>query len=51
MVELKFADTQDVQELASRAAGIVIGMPPLSGNHLKETTTNIGKILADFKKK
>ncbi len=51
MVDLKFADTQDVQELASRAAGIVIGMPPLSGNHLKETTTNIGTILAATKNK
>ena len=51
MVDLKFADTQDVQELSSRAAGIVIGMPPLSGNHLKETTTNIGTILAATKNK
>ena len=51
MVDLKFADTQDVQELSSRAAGIIIGMPPLSGNHLKETTTNIGTILAATKNK
>ena len=51
MVDLKFADTQEVQELSSRAAGIVIGMPPLSGNHLKETTTNIGTILAATKNK
>jgi flavin reductase (DIM6/NTAB) family NADH-FMN oxidoreductase RutF len=46
MVDLKSAETQDVQELVGRAAGIIIGMPPLSGTNLKETTSNIGTILA-----
>ncbi|MBR8826432.1 MAG: diflavin flavoprotein [Gomphosphaeria aponina SAG 52.96 = DSM 107014] len=51
MVDLKVADPQDVQELVSRAAGIVLGMPPLGGENLKETTTNIGTILAAANKK
>jgi flavin reductase (DIM6/NTAB) family NADH-FMN oxidoreductase RutF len=46
MVDLKSADPQEVQELVNRVAGIVMGMPPLSGSHLKEITTNIGTILA-----
>jgi flavorubredoxin/flavin reductase (DIM6/NTAB) family NADH-FMN oxidoreductase RutF len=46
MVDLKSADPQEVQELIGRAAGIVIGMPPMSGKHFKETTANIGTILA-----
>ena len=51
MVDIKSADPQDIQELVSRAGGIVIGMPPLSGNHHKETTTSIGSILAAAKEK
>ena len=51
MLDLKSADPQEVQELVSRAGGIVIGMPPLSGSHLKETTANIGTILAATKSK
>ncbi|MBF2018929.1 MAG: diflavin flavoprotein [Hydrococcus sp. C42_A2020_068] len=51
MVDLKSAELQDVQELVGRCAGIVIGMPPLSGSHLKETTTSIGTILAAAKPK
>jgi flavorubredoxin/flavin reductase (DIM6/NTAB) family NADH-FMN oxidoreductase RutF len=51
MVDLKSAEPQDVQELVGRSAGIVIGMPPLSGTHLKETTTNVGMILAAAKAK
>lgn len=46
MIDLKSADPQELQELVGRAAGIVIGMPPLSGNHLRETTTSVGTILA-----
>ena len=46
MVDLKSADPQDVQELVSRATGIVLGMPPLSGKSAKEITKNIGTILA-----
>jgi flavin reductase (DIM6/NTAB) family NADH-FMN oxidoreductase RutF len=51
MVDLKSADPQDVQEMVSRAAGVVIGMPPLSGSYLKEITTNVGTILAAAKSK
>jgi flavorubredoxin/flavin reductase (DIM6/NTAB) family NADH-FMN oxidoreductase RutF len=51
MVDLKSTEPQDVQELVGRAAGVVIGMPPLSGSHLKEITTSIGTILAAVKGK
>jgi flavorubredoxin/flavin reductase (DIM6/NTAB) family NADH-FMN oxidoreductase RutF len=51
MVDLKSAEPQELQELVGRSAGIVIGMPPLSGTHLKETTTSIGTILAAAKVK
>jgi flavin reductase (DIM6/NTAB) family NADH-FMN oxidoreductase RutF len=51
MVDLKSAEPQELQELVGRSAGIVIGMPPLSGTHLKETTTSIGTILAVAKAK
>ncbi|MFP4008510.1 MAG: diflavin flavoprotein [Spirulinaceae cyanobacterium] len=46
MVDLKAADQQEVQELVSRAAGVVIGMPSLSGPNTKETTATLGTILA-----
>ena len=51
MVDLKSADPQEVQEAVGRSAGIVIGMPPLSGSHAKEITANIGTILAAAKSK
>ncbi len=51
MIDLKSANPQEVQELVSRAAGLVIGMPPISGSHLKETTANLGTILAAAKSK
>ncbi|MCU0534623.1 MAG: diflavin flavoprotein [Hydrococcus sp. Prado102] len=51
MVDLKSAEPQEVQELVGRSAGIIIGMPPLAGSHHKETTTNIGTILAAAKGK
>ncbi|MEC4803943.1 MAG: diflavin flavoprotein [Jaaginema sp. PMC 1079.18] len=46
MVDLKAADQQEVQELVSRAAGVVMGMPSLSGANTKDTTATIGTILA-----
>jgi flavorubredoxin/flavin reductase (DIM6/NTAB) family NADH-FMN oxidoreductase RutF len=46
MADLKAADPQEIQEIASRASALIIGMPPLSGSHLKETTTSMGTILA-----
>ncbi len=51
MVDLKSADAQDVTELVSRAAGLVIGMPPLSGDNLQETTASLGTILVAAKEK
>ena len=44
MVDLKGADPQEVMEIVGRAAGIVVGMPPISAS--KETTKNLGTILA-----
>jgi len=46
MLDIKSAESHDVQELVGRAAGIILGMPPISGKNLKEITTNIGTILA-----
>ena len=51
MVDLRSADNTEVHEIVSRAAGIVLGMPPLSGHNLKEITTNIGTVLAASKEK
>jgi flavorubredoxin/flavin reductase (DIM6/NTAB) family NADH-FMN oxidoreductase RutF len=46
MVDLKSADPQDVTELVGRSAGLVIGMPPLSGINASEITSNLGTIIA-----
>ncbi|RMF22986.1 MAG: MBL fold metallo-hydrolase, partial [Cyanobacteria bacterium J083] len=46
MVDLRSADNQEVHEIVNRATGIVLGMPPLSGNNLQDITANIGTILA-----
>lgn len=46
MVDLKSTENQEVLEIVSRCAGIVIGMPPLTGEYLQEITGNIGTILA-----
>jgi flavorubredoxin/flavin reductase (DIM6/NTAB) family NADH-FMN oxidoreductase RutF len=51
MVDLRSAENTEVQELIGRAAGIVIGMPPLSGSNLKEIIANVGTILAAAKEK
>ncbi|MGC1247843.1 MAG: diflavin flavoprotein [Spirulinaceae cyanobacterium] len=46
MIDFKSADTQEVQELVNRAAGIVIGMPSASGEHHQEITKVVSTILA-----
>jgi flavorubredoxin/flavin reductase (DIM6/NTAB) family NADH-FMN oxidoreductase RutF len=46
MIDLKAADPQDVQEIVSHAAGVVIAMPPASGEIAKATGTTLGTILA-----
>ena len=51
MVDLRSADNTEVHEIVSRAAGIVLGMPPLSGNNLQEIIANVGTALAASKEK
>ena len=51
MMDFKSADTQEAQELVSRAGGIVIGMPPASGEHYQEITKIVSTILAAVKSK
>ena len=51
MVDLRSAENQEVHEIVSRAAGIVLGMPPLSGNDHQDITANVGTVLAAAKEK
>ena len=51
MVDLRSAENQEVHELVSRAAGIVLGMPPLSGNDHQDIVANVGTVLAAAKEK
>jgi flavorubredoxin/flavin reductase (DIM6/NTAB) family NADH-FMN oxidoreductase RutF len=46
MVDLRSADAQDVNEIVSRATGVVIGMPPSTGKGSEETRAALGTILA-----
>ncbi len=46
MMDLLGADQQEVRELAERAVGLVIGMPPTSGDNATETATSLSTILA-----
>jgi flavorubredoxin len=46
MMDMRSADPQEVNELVSRAKGLVIGMPPSSGVGAKETQATLGTILA-----
>ncbi|MEB3225986.1 MAG: diflavin flavoprotein [Synechococcus sp.] len=46
MVDLKVADPQDVHEIVGRAAGLVIGMPPIDSAYNTELSKAIGTILA-----
>ncbi len=48
MMDLKFADPQEVQELVNRAGGIAIGMPPASN---ATATAAVGTVLAAAKSK
>ncbi|HEY9608923.1 diflavin flavoprotein [Allocoleopsis sp.] len=48
MIDLKTADPQEVQEMVGRAAGIAIGMPPVSS---KIATAAVGTVLAAAKSK
>jgi flavin reductase (DIM6/NTAB) family NADH-FMN oxidoreductase RutF len=46
MVDLRSAENTEVNELVSRATGIILGMPPLQGQNQDEITANLGTILA-----
>lgn len=48
MIDLKTADPQEVQEMVGRAAGIAIGMPPVSS---KIAAAAVGTVLAAVKSK
>jgi flavorubredoxin/flavin reductase (DIM6/NTAB) family NADH-FMN oxidoreductase RutF len=45
-IDLRSAENTEVNELVSRATGIVLGMPPLQGPNQDEITANLGTILA-----
>ncbi len=51
MIDLKSCDQQEVQELVSRSAGIVIGMPPTKAKSAAAAQTVIGTVLAAVKEK
>lgn len=51
MVDLRSAENQEVHELVSRASGIVLGMPPLSGHNHQDIVANVGTVLAAAKEK
>ncbi|MEM9977090.1 MAG: flavin reductase, partial [Cyanobacteria bacterium P01_D01_bin.2] len=46
MMDMRLADPHDVNELVGRAKGILIGMPPTSGQILEEAQTAFSTILA-----
>jgi flavorubredoxin/flavin reductase (DIM6/NTAB) family NADH-FMN oxidoreductase RutF len=49
MLDLGSSDPQELQETVSRAGGIVLGMPPLSGADNSVLTSNLGTLLAAAK--
>jgi len=51
MVDLKVADPHEVNELVSRATGIVLGTPPASGELEKETLDAVSTLFAALKDK
>ncbi|GAB4530177.1 MAG: diflavin flavoprotein [Pleurocapsa sp.] len=51
MIDLRSADSTEINELVSRATGIVLGMPPLGGKNHEEIVANVGTILAAAKEK
>ena len=50
MVDLRSADSTEVQEIVNRSVGIVLGMPP-SDSKQEEIATNMGTVLAAAKEK
>ncbi len=51
MLDLRSAENTEVHEIVSRASGIVLGMPPLSGHNHQDIVANVGTILAAAKEK
>jgi flavorubredoxin/flavin reductase (DIM6/NTAB) family NADH-FMN oxidoreductase RutF len=51
LVDLRTTDPQEVRELVSHAAGVVIGMPPQSGDAAAVTQTALSTILASMNSK
>jgi len=51
MVDLRSADLQEVQELVSRCAGIVIGTPPSTTSDAATTQNTLSTVLAAAKEK
>jgi flavorubredoxin/flavin reductase (DIM6/NTAB) family NADH-FMN oxidoreductase RutF len=51
MIDIKGTDVHDITAITSSAAGIVLGMPPLSSSDDQEISNKIGTILASVKSK
>lgn len=51
MVDLRSADSTEVHEIVNRSVGVVMGMPPSSGNNQDDIATNLGTVLAASKEK
>ena len=51
MVDLRSADSTEVHEIVNRSTGIVLGMPPSSGNNQEDIVANLGTVLAACKDK
>ncbi len=46
MIDFKAADPQEIHEIVGRAAGLVIGMPPIDGPYRKELNQAMGTVIA-----
>ena len=46
LLDLKYAEPHEISEMVSLAAGVVLGMPPQSGEFAKKTRAAIGTVLA-----
>ncbi|MEM8615213.1 MAG: diflavin flavoprotein [Cyanobacteria bacterium P01_H01_bin.105] len=51
MMDMRLADPHDVTELVGRAKGILMGMPPSSGQGAEEVQTALSAVLAAVNKK
>ena len=46
MVDLRSADSTEVQEIVNRSVGVVLGMPPSNGKKKEDVAANLGTVLA-----